>query len=161
MDTKLHYFDWLNGKPKQARASNTVMAMRRMIIPEVWFDYYPIQQKVASHYLSTSTAPFVVDIGGSTGKDLARFHSRFTYMPGRLVLEDQPEVVDSISALDLDAAIERVKDDFFTAQPAGVKGAKIFYLGIMLHDWPDKGARVILGHVCQGGHERGLHSTHQ
>ncbi|KAL2823580.1 S-adenosyl-L-methionine-dependent methyltransferase [Aspergillus cavernicola] len=41
--------------------------------------------------------------------------------------------------------IEAMDHDFFSPQP--VKGAKAYYLRLVLHDWPDKQAKLILGHL--------------
>ena len=35
--------------------------------------------------------------------------------------------------------------DFFKPQP--INGAKIYFIAHCLHDWPDKEARIILGHI--------------
>jgi len=38
-----------------------------------------------------------------------------------------------------------ISHDFFTPQP--IKGARIYYLRFILHDWPDDRCRVILQHL--------------
>jgi hypothetical protein len=96
MNTNFHYFGWLKDNPVQATAFNTVMAMHRTIMPDAWYDYFPVEHKLASN--SSSNVPLLVDVGGSTSKDLEKFHARFPYIPGRLILEDLPEVMLKLAA---------------------------------------------------------------
>lgn len=59
------------------------------------------------------------------------------------MVQDIPVVIDSIK--ELPEGITATKHDFFKPQP--VKGAKAYYLGHVLHDWPDKQAHVILDKI--------------
>lgn len=90
--------------------------------------------------------PIVVDIGGSTGHDLEKFRLRNPGIPeGSLILQDLPDVV---SGLKTDPAIAVQPYDFFTPQP--VKGARIYFMHNVLHDWPDDVATKILKNVAEG-----------
>ena len=78
-------------------------------------------------------------MGGGLGHDLLVFKKAFPELPGRLIVQDLPVVIDDIK--DLPYGIEAMKHNFFTPQP--IKNARAYYLRTVLHDWPDKQARDI------------------
>lgn len=96
----------------------------------------------------------IVDVGGSTGHDLAEFRSKHPTMSGRLVLQDRAETISSIQEGDR-PGIECTIHDFYTPQP--VRGAKAYYMHSVLHDWSDDNARKILTHLKEAmkpGHSK-------
>jgi hypothetical protein len=60
----------------------------------------------------------LVDIGGGSGHDLLEFHAKHPSVKGRLILQDLPEVVESVK--DMPDCMEAMAHDFFTPQP--IKG---------------------------------------
>ena len=140
MQTKLHYFEWLKSSPRDQHAFNTVMSISRMNRGEEWFKFYPIEEKLQ---VLSDQHPALVDIGGGLGHDLITLQRNFPNLRGRLVLQDLAIVINEIK--DLPFGIEAMAYDFFTPQP--VQRAKAYYLRTVLHDWPDKQARVILGNI--------------
>lgn len=143
MNTKLQYYDWLKTEPEQAVAFNTTMMLQRMDRGEPWYEYYPVTSKVGTSF--DGKTPLMVDVGGNIGINIGDFHAKFPELPGRLVLEDLPEVISSIQ--ELDPAIERVVHSFLDPQPEIAKGAKFYFLGTVLHDWPDAECKTILKHI--------------
>jgi hypothetical protein len=131
------YFDWINSIPEQQEAFNRFMAITRLERGEEWFDFFPTEERFGS---TDPNAPLLVDIGGGLGHDLAAFHSRFPSLPGRLILQDLPQVINNIN--ELSPSIERNIHDFFKPQP--IKGARAYYLRTVLHDFPDMQALQIL-----------------
>lgn len=113
--TDLNLFQWLQ-KIGQGPAFNHLMAGYRQGRPS-WMDpgFYPVQERLVEGAEPSAGAPFLVDIGGNLGHDLAEFHRKHPNTPGRLVLEDLPVIIDQIQ--ELDASIERVAYDFHTEQP--------------------------------------------
>jgi hypothetical protein len=88
----------------------------------------------------------VVDIGGSKGHDLEKFRLRHPDIPeGSLVLQDLPDIVADVKT---DPVISVHPYDFFTPQP--VKGARIYFMHNVLHDWPDEVATKIIKNVAEG-----------
>lgn len=138
--TDKNYFEFLQDQPKYQNAFNTVMTLAHRRRGRNWFDFFPVEEKLQ---VEDAERPVLVDVGGSQGGDIRAFHARFPDLPGRLVLQDLPEVVNA--AGDLPAAIERQGYDFFQEQP--VKHAKAYFLRTILHDWPDKQALQILQRV--------------
>lgn len=65
----------------------------------------------------------LVDMGGSIGHDLSEFDRKWSQTPGRLILQDLPEVVDQAPALP--SRIEKMYHDFFTEQP--IKGMSCMF----------------------------------
>ncbi|KAK1673888.1 S-adenosyl-L-methionine-dependent methyltransferase [Colletotrichum godetiae] len=88
-------------------------------------------------------APFLGDIGGSIGHDLAEFHFYYPKAPGKLILQDRPVVIEEIQ--ELIPAIQPMGHDFLTEQP--VKGARAYYMHSCLHDWPDDVCETILKQI--------------
>ena len=86
------------------------------------------------------SSPLLVDIGGGMGHEMVAFRRAHPQIPGKLVVQDIPVVINSIK--ELPNGIEAMPHDFFAPQP--IRGAKTYYLANVLHDWPDKQARVIL-----------------
>ncbi|KAF3019301.1 hypothetical protein E8E14_008480 [Neopestalotiopsis sp. 37M] len=89
--------------------------------------------------------PLVVDVGGSKGHDLEKFHQRHPDIPkGSLVLQELPKVLEGLT---VDPAISAHPHDFFTPQP--IKGARAYYFHLILHDWPDEKATEILKRAAE------------
>jgi hypothetical protein len=60
----------------------------------------------------------VVDITGNIGHNLINFQKKFAKLPGRLIFEDLPSIVDL--AQDLPKGIEGLGHDFFQPQPPSI-----------------------------------------
>lgn len=105
-----------------------------------WYEYFPVEEKL--HTESASDVA-LVDIGGGVGHDLTAVKTAHPNLEGKFILEDLPAVISS--ARDLPPGIEAQTHDMFTPQP--VKSARAYFLRNVIHDWPDKQASVILGHI--------------
>jgi hypothetical protein len=140
MRTKLHYFDYVGASPRLQHALNTVMSTCPGNLGQDWFEYYPVEEKLRVNGLSDVV---LVDVGGNTGSDVTTFTKRFPDLPGRVILQDLPSVIEG--AQTSPGVVEAIGHDFFNPQP--VKGAKAYYLRLVIHDWPDKQAKIILEHI--------------
>ncbi|KAF9636479.1 hypothetical protein BFW01_g7375 [Lasiodiplodia theobromae] len=76
-----------------------------------WAEWFPVQDKLLDNSILRPGAPVIVDVGGGRGHDIAGFRKHFPDLPGRLILQDQQPVLDSIIALD--SSIEKHALDFF------------------------------------------------
>ncbi|CAN8101502.1 unnamed protein product [Discula destructiva] len=141
-NTNVPYFTWF-AKQSAARQRAFANHMKFKSLHQTWYD--------AVHPLSVIFPPdfdpdkvLMVDVGGNAGHDLLGFHRAHPEHPGRLILQDLP---GQILPLDKEALapIEPMCHDFFTPQP--VKGAKAYYLKMVLHDWPDVECRKILSNL--------------
>jgi hypothetical protein len=138
------YFDLMAqpGYERYAAAFNTTMQMQKS---ESDVDFtrseYPASTRL--HNTDVSRVLFV-DVGGNTGHQVIKFSKQYTDLAGKLVLQDLPEVVASAEC---PAHITCLGHDFFTPQPDSVRGAKAYYLRMILHDWPQKQAEQILKNI--------------
>ncbi|MCJ1311746.1 hypothetical protein MMC25_005419 [Agyrium rufum] len=132
--------DAFNGPFQYAIAFNVVMGISRMNRGEEWFEFYLVQEKLQ---VQAASKPLLVDVGGGLGHDLVALRKNHPSLHGKLIVQDLPVVINE--AKDLPQGIEAMAHNFFTTQP--VKGAKAYYLRTVLHDWPNKQAREILGNI--------------
>ncbi|KAJ9644471.1 hypothetical protein H2201_007800 [Coniosporium apollinis] len=91
---------------------------------------------------------------GNTGQDILGFHKAHPNLPGRLIIQDLPATIQSLDTAKLEP-VEAMAHDFFTPQP--VKGAKAYYMKMVLHDWPDTQCREILSNIkpaMERGHSK-------
>lgn len=81
--------------------------------------FYPLKERLEKDtHTDDKNTVFLVDVGGGLGHDLKELKAKHPGVQGRLVLQDQPEVIAQIvMASD---GIELTTHDFFT--PQAVKG---------------------------------------
>ncbi|KAJ5413954.1 hypothetical protein N7509_000581 [Penicillium cosmopolitanum] len=125
-------FEWLASHKDQQTLFNSYMASRRQGRP-MWFDTYPW----GSCWVMGA---FLVDVGGNQGHDLSQFRLKYPHLPGKLVLQDLPDVVEGVSSRD--SGIEVMGYSFLDPQP--VHGARAYYFRSIFHDWPDRICQQIL-----------------
>jgi hypothetical protein len=131
-------FEWLSSHPDQQELFNSYMASRREGRP-MWFDIYPVE-RLLGHAVPYKDTIFVVDVGGNQGHDLSKFRREYGHLPGRLVLQDLPNVVEGVDGKG--AGIDVMGHNFLDPQP--VKGARVYYFRSIFHDWDDQISRKIL-----------------
>lgn len=108
---------------------------------------------VSLHLLDTND-PYRTDseqVGGSSGSTATMLATAYPAL--KLVVEDLPGPVNNARSRVLDLSedvrnrIKIVEYDFFTPQP--VKGADVYLLRTILHDWPDADAIRILHGIIE------------
>ncbi|KAL1637622.1 hypothetical protein SLS58_009225, partial [Diplodia intermedia] len=144
--TDLPIFGWLQKHPRFADDVNTFFEGDRGSRPS-WVKWFPVEEKLLQG--SRADAPLLVDFAGGRGHDIVQFRAHFPDQPGRLVLQDQQDVLDS--SVPLHPSIEKRSFDFFKEKP--VPGARIYFLKFVLHDWSDEVCLHILGHVKEAMEE--------
>lgn len=137
-------WEWLAKRPTYQEAFNTTMQIQKMVREQEWYEFFPVEEKLALKDQEKERV-VLVDIGGGWGHDIKAFHEAFPNLQGKLVLEDQPSVIET--SKDLPPTIIAVGHDFFTPHPSAALSAKSYYLRMVLHDWPDKQARPILSQI--------------
>lgn len=143
--TPASIFDWMSkARTDVFRAFHNYIFTIRSHRPS-WLDMYPAAERLGTSEGSTSEGSAFVDVGGSMALDLEEFRVRVPEYEGRLILQEVPQVVEAARATSLHPRIELQPHDFFTPQP--VKGARVYFLRMVLHDWPDDVCRKILGHL--------------
>jgi hypothetical protein len=78
---------------------------------------------------------------------LQDFRASVPEYTGRLVLQELPEVIAAAKRMGVgeDGGIELQVHDFFKPQP--VRGARVYFMRSVLHDWADEQCRMILGQL--------------
>lgn len=139
---------YLEANPFLASQFNDAMECLSKYNLTSWVDIYPTDTIIAAAKARPAHArPLVVDLGGGKGQDLKKFLARHPkdVPAGSLVLQDLPEALVSVKKeLASEEAITVQGHDFFTPQPASTKGARVYTMHHILHDWPDEQARQIL-----------------
>lgn len=109
-----------------------------------WFQTFDTQRLVLDGAKKNDPdAVLLVDIAGGEGHVVEAFGRVFPSAPGKLVLQDLPQVIDNIKKLD--NRVIRMKHDMFTEQP--IKGARAYYMRRIFHDWPNEKCVEIMRRV--------------
>ena len=119
-NTQMQFFPWMMQYPAKLTSFLTMLEGWRVGRAE-WFEIYPAEKLLfEGAKAETETSALFVDVAGGHGYDIQNFKDRFPNQTGRLVLQDQPSVIDGIKELHPD--IVRMNYDFFTEQP--IKGER-------------------------------------
>ena len=110
-------FEWLLSDPPMLTNWNAFMSGRRAHRKQ-WYEMFPADEIILEGASSDDNATLLVDIGGGEGQDAEAFRAKFSDVPGRVILQDLPEVINKIGKLD--HRVVRMEHDFFMPQP--VKG---------------------------------------
>jgi hypothetical protein len=137
------FFEWLISDPAMMSNFNTFMA-GNLETRKNWFDAFPAEKIVFDGASTDPESVLLIDIAGGEGHDIERFHQKFRDAPGRLVLQDLAPSINNIKSLD--ETITRQVYDFFTEQP--IKGARIYFVKYIFHDWPTKDCVAILKNIA-------------
>ncbi|KAI0141804.1 putative hydroxyindole O-methyltransferase [Xylariaceae sp. FL1272] len=157
-NSELPFFEWLVATPPNIEHFSSFMSSYRAGKPN-WFDegFYPVRERLLDGFDPSASDVLLVDVGGARGHELAAFATKHTSHPGKLVLQDRPEVIASVEKDNASGPFEAQAHDFFTAQP--VRGARAYFLHSILHDWDDAdGVRILenLKPALQRGYSRVL-----
>lgn len=111
-------FSWLHHRGYDKHFSDLMLGQRMGV--ESWMspNLYPVRERLMDGASSEPDAPFLVDMGGNLGGNLAKFRQLYPDAPGKLILQDMPTVIARI--VDLDPSIVRMEHDLRAEQP--VKG---------------------------------------
>ncbi|KAJ9143500.1 Demethylsterigmatocystin 6-O-methyltransferase 2 [Pleurostoma richardsiae] len=130
-------FQYVGTNPLLTSDFNDAMECHSKYNLTPWPEVYPTDTVVAA---AKPGVPLVVDVGGGKGHDLRKFLARHPDVPaGSLVLQDLPDILKGVEA---EPAIAVQPHDFFTPEP--VRGARVYFMHNVLHDWPDVTATQIL-----------------
>ncbi|KAK2595508.1 hypothetical protein QQS21_006783 [Conoideocrella luteorostrata] len=128
-NTDVAAFDWFPKQEWLFSNFNQYMTIQRDGMP-TWLDVYPFMEKAAG---LGPQQPLFVDIGGGVGhQSIALRDALPKEITNKIIVQDQaPVIARSIQK----AGIESVVHNFWQPQP--VKGARIYYMRNIIHDWPD------------------------
>lgn len=165
MNTNEHFFEWLGKREKQQEAFNCLMqSSRGRKYPVKWPEIFPVQNRF-SQFRGVNALKRIqyVDIGGGVGQEIETLVDTIPDLSGLFILQDIPEVVANSSLGERVPSHETQQyqlmgHNFFQLQP--VKGADFYFLGRILHDWPDIQACQILSHIRDAMDEQSVLLVH-
>ncbi|TQV99014.1 O-methyltransferase [Cordyceps javanica] len=131
------FYTWLETHPVQQGAFHRFMEAQFASLP-TWLDAVDFAGEMgtaavaAANSLSSPEHVAFVDVGGGNGQQIAALKERFPELPGRVVLQDRPEVLEK--ALEVEG-MEKMGYDYLTEQP--VKNAGVYYFRQIMHNNDD------------------------
>lgn len=114
--TDLPPFVWALEHPFNYSAFNQFMTAQREGQP-IWLDVFPFEKLLAQDV--NPETPLFVDVGGGVGHQCAALKARFPQVPGRVILQDQAQILPQALPT---PGVEAMGHDFWTPQP--VKGSR-------------------------------------
>ncbi|KAI7207155.1 hypothetical protein KC352_g17838 [Hortaea werneckii] len=126
-------FGVLAKDPRRKKIFDDYMSARRHSQEPKWFEILCVREYLAATPKCGDTDVLLVDVGGGKGHDIASFRENFSDLPGRLILQDLPQTFACLQ--ERPDGIELMEHDFFQEQP--VKGARLYFLRSIMHDWSD------------------------
>ncbi|KAF2445020.1 S-adenosyl-L-methionine-dependent methyltransferase [Karstenula rhodostoma CBS 690.94] len=138
LKTDLEPFEWMKQHPEQMESLGHAMAIQREVH---WVDSYPVAAAIGD-YKAAADSAVLVDIGGGFGQQALAFKNKVVGTEGRIVVQDVQATLKSAPKVE---GLEFQEHDFFNEQP--IKGAKLYYLRNILHDWTDEDSIRILNAI--------------
>ncbi|KAK9369872.1 S-adenosyl-L-methionine-dependent methyltransferase [Lipomyces kononenkoae] len=118
---------------------NNFMTVQHQGMP-TWLDKYPFLQVAKS---AMPEQPLFVDVGGGVGHQSVALRKALPAdIKNRIIVQDLAPVIGQAQPFD---GVELTIHNFWESNP--VKGAKIYYVRNIIHDWPDGKAAQILKHI--------------
>ncbi|KAF2464342.1 putative O-methyltransferase [Lindgomyces ingoldianus] len=136
--TSLNTFDFLSHHPERAHRFAGAMSSTSQASLDALSNYFG--------WAGLEAGTTVVDLGGGQGHVSVHLARTFTHL--HFVVQDMAAVVDGMGEKIPEDVQDRVKitaHDMFTKQP--IKGAGVYLLRYILHDWPDKYCVEVLRHL--------------
>lgn len=131
-NTELNFFQYLQANNPLGFQFNHHMGGYHQGRPS-WMDagFFPVKERLVEGFDNSEGSAMIVDVGGSYGHDLEEFCAKHPDVPGRLILQDLPIVIDQVKKLD--ARIEPMSYDFLTEQPVNGKSTSPFTSPLFFH----------------------------
>lgn len=145
--TDLPVFEWRKQNPENAQAGQAFMAAQRVGQSSVWDNKVPLTDFHLGDNDLEAGRILLVDVGGGYGHQMIDLRKLRPEIKGKVITQDLSFVhsmrpnVDELVALDIEPAAH----DFMQPQP--IRGAKVYYLRNVLHNWNDANCQVILKQI--------------
>ncbi|KAL4951466.1 S-adenosyl-L-methionine-dependent methyltransferase [Aspergillus filifer] len=144
--TDLGPFEWMaqeNGEIQR----DFIQLMANRPAGQTWSAYWDVKHRMFDGVEINPDAPLFVDIGGGVGQELHLVKKSLGHVSkGQLVVEDQALTLENIPDGIYDSDFVYQPHDFFTPQP--IKGARIYHMKAVMHDWSDDRAVEILRYTA-------------
>ena len=119
----VQFWEFFTKYPEHRKDFDEYMAARRKGLAK-WHETFPIASVLGTNASTDAEAVLLVDVGGNKGHEIASFHEAHPDIPGRLILQDLPPMIERIRK-DPPNGIELMPYDFFTPQPVKGKQAPV------------------------------------
>ncbi|KAL9610133.1 MAG: hypothetical protein Q9167_005153 [Letrouitia subvulpina] len=139
------FWEYLQKNKNYRKYFDDYMSTRRIGLL-TWHENFPMAELLTPEAKTGRDAVLLVDVGGNKGHEILSFHKAHPNLPGRLILQDLPSMIETVRA-DPPEGIELMPYDFFTPQP--VKGARAYYFRSVCHDWSDAQCKAFLTNTAQ------------
>lgn len=109
----LTYYEAISHTPERLNMFNMTMTQMEQNVPIIgMFPFTSMKDEVEADI----SRPFIVDIGGGTGQSLLAIQRKAPAgFGGKMILQDRPDVLDSIKS-EYIPNVEKMPHDFFTEQ---------------------------------------------
>jgi demethylsterigmatocystin 6-O-methyltransferase len=136
LNTTDNIMEHLASHPEQAAWSAAYMAAHKSDT-NTWMDgSVPLKDFTLSAADVEKGRAMMVDVGGGSGHQLLSLRAAQPQLKGSMVVQDVDIMIATVDKAAAErAGVEAMVHDFYTPQP--VKGAKVYYLRSVLHDWTD------------------------
>ncbi|KAG8163401.1 hypothetical protein KVR01_006698 [Diaporthe batatas] len=141
----LPIFEWMQKFPARIESFNMAMTTGSKQ-GDASIALFPWREAVkrSSSNSTTAETPLVIDVGGGRGHAAHLIRQELDGVPGRVIVQDLPGTIEQ--ARDEYPDVEKLTHNFFEPQP--VKGALVYFIRRVLHDWPDEVCVGILKNVA-------------
>lgn len=142
-DTEESVFEYFYKHPEHGSAVFAYMSTHREGKENAFDGRIPLRDFELSKSDVEARRVLMVDVGGGGGHQCIKLRTEQPALKGKLVVQDlvsQIQQADAVRLLSQD--IEPMVHDFCDPQP--VKGAKVYYMRYILHDWSDDRCRPVL-----------------
>jgi hypothetical protein len=128
--TELDPFTYLKHNPWALKLFQSHLIVQRDG-RQSFIDAFDFEKHLTAQDITSSTFLFV-DIGGGTGSQSLAFRQRHSNLPGRVILQDRPEVVECVKPMLADIANIQAEVYDFSTTPQPVLGMRQSWLGYLL-----------------------------
>ncbi|KAM5366797.1 hypothetical protein ACJZ2D_010337 [Fusarium nematophilum] len=155
LKTEKPFFSILLENARLGSAFNAFMSSYAKARPR-WIDFYPFKERLGDDM--SQSEPFLADVGGGLGHEIYGLNAEYDTSPDQLMLQNLPAIIEETKSYDqLPSNIEAIAHDFFTPQPTKYRGARTYFMRLILHDYPGSDCAVNLCHLRDSmvkGHSR-------
>ncbi|OAP63286.1 hypothetical protein AYL99_02513 [Fonsecaea erecta] len=145
--TGTDFFAYLRNDPARLARFNSAMKGAATLVAS------PVPSSLLEPGAADGNGVVMVDVGGGHGQVTQKVMEENPHLKGRFVVQDLGAIIEEARARNPE--YEVMEYDFFTPQP--IRGARIYFMRRVLHDFPDSKCREILRNQIQGmvkGHSK-------
>lgn len=124
----VQFWEFFAKYPEHRKDFDEYMVARRKGLAK-WHETFPMANVLGTNASTDAEAVLLVDVGGNKGHEIASFHEAHPDIPGRLILQDLPPMIERVRK-DPPKGIELMPYDFFT--PSRSKVSRFSYLRLQV-----------------------------